>query len=629
MRDRRNTNLSVSTASCPSNNASPVDAPDLDLAEKGRFLFLPARLDDAPLPSPLIKHAQELQARQPTYRKFLLHSKVFAAIFVLLLGICFIWRFVTTATFSFPSRPFAEFGSHDHSHGISLTGEPEPVIVQDSKGRKRWTISIPANSSFPLRPSQYRNICSKSYQVSQVVRDALQERSRLPRKANYLSDSYYAHDPTYMDVHEVVSQGIFNTTRQSPISVVGWNEQTEPINGTIESRTCGRSLTFILETEEAGFGKSLLSLWLSYSLALREKRSFFIDDSRWQYGSYLSFFPKPPQPSCTPPPPSQVVPCPHQAAHLAVSAATLSETFGAKFHAHYLSSHRTGQGKQRKIFHMARQGYETLFGLSGDDASYAQQRISSIREKAKMGHYPVIGMHIRRGDRHPFEYEFHNDYLPLERFTAAAARVIASTQRPASVNISEPVPLLVASDDPDVVMDPDLLESGIPVRLERAQDRIVLASKRNLPPTVPERQGDSAFVKHVDEVSGWEGGFFASLFRGLGRPNRAHHLTFSSAREYREQVEELLRAKQSQGAGKQLSDDERKAEENAATMRQLVGRGYLLDLEVLGQGGDAVVCAVSSATCRVLAVVMGWDSVKRGNWINVDDGRTWSWDGEH
>ena len=92
-------------------------------------------------------------------------------------------------------------------------------------------------------------------------------------------------------------------------------------------------------------------------------------------------------------------------------------------------------------------------------------------------------------------------------------------------------------------------------------------------------------------------------------------------------MEALYRARQG-GIDRELTDEERKAEENAAAMRQLVGRGYLLDIDVLAHS-DSVVCAVSSATCRILAVMMGWDKLKAGNWVNVDDGRSWSWDGEH
>jgi hypothetical protein len=71
---------------------------------------------------------------------------------------------------------------------------------------------------------------------------------------------------------------------------------------------------------------------------------------------------------------------------------------------------------------------------------------------------------------------------------------------------------------------------------------------------------------------------------------------------------------------------------DASQMRTLVGRAYVLDLAVLARASDATVCAVSSAGCRILGVAMGWEGVRhegssRRKWINVDDGRGWSWDG--
>lgn len=67
--------------------------------------------------------------------------------------------------------------------------------------------------------------------------------------------------------------------------------------------------------------------------------------------------------------------------------------------------------------------------------------------------------------------------------------------------------------------------------------------------------------------------------------------------------------------------------QHAMRLRELVARAYLLDLVVLARM-DGVVCASSSAACRVLAVMGGWEGESDGDrWMNVDDGRGWSWDG--
>lgn len=46
-------------------------------------------------------------------------------------------------------------------------------------------------------------------------------------------------------------------------------------------KICERSLTYILESPDAGLGSTLMGLWMSYGLAKKEGRGFFIDDSNW------------------------------------------------------------------------------------------------------------------------------------------------------------------------------------------------------------------------------------------------------------------------------------------------------------------------------------------------------------
>lgn len=617
MKDRRNNNnLSISTLSFSSNEPSPITPPNQMQVEKGRLLFLPVRPFDQALPSPLIKHAQEQQARQTPIRRQLVQSVAC----LLVLGSLLLWRTLVWQTSSQGALTGSLAPSTqalDPAVAINSTA-PEVVAFVDAQGNRKWTVSIPDSAPFPLLPHEYEQLCSTSHIISSSIRAEAPRSSRIMRR---MADSYYTNDPNYVQVHDALSQNVLVPANTTPISVVAHDQNAE-------GRTCDRSLTFVLEPEEAGFGKALMSLWLSYGLARRENRAFFIEDSRWQYGSYMSFFPQPPQASCLPPPPSQIVPCPHQAAHIVVSSATVSQVFGQESHRQFRSSYRTDISKQQGIFQMAHDGFKALYAVNAEDADFAEHRVASILEHAGANDHPVIGMHIRHGDRHPFEFEFSHDYLPLERFARAASAIITAHPRPASANTSAAIPIYIASDDPDVATDPDLSAPDSLLRLERAQDRIVLASNKNFQPSAPVRPDHGVFVKHVDEFAGWEGGFYAPLFRNLGQSSRHPHLTFSSAREQREQMEALYRARHGGGVERQLTDEERKAEENAAAMRGLIGRGYLLDLEVLSKS-DHVVCAVSSATCRLLAVMMGWDKVRGGKWVNVDDGRGWSWDGLH
>ncbi|OQO07399.1 hypothetical protein B0A48_07096 [Cryoendolithus antarcticus] len=369
-----------------------------------------------------------------------------------------------------------------------------------------------------------------------------------------------------------------------------------PGGGETVEGTCERSMTFVMDEEDTSLGKTLLSLWLSYGLAKTEDRAFFIDDSRWAYGRYASYFMPPPSPGCTLPPASQIVPCPHGAKHIVMSSATAHWAFGTAFKAQHTSSRRHGLERSHKVLEMLRRGYEDLFKLFGEDADFVHQRIAELKAGSQASGQPIVGMHIRRGDLHPLSYEYSRDYLPLELYTNAAAHLIASLTTSSRVSTlltkeAHQQTLLLASDDPSLIINPDLLTSSpSSLTILPAQSRILLATKSALDASSPAdsiRAPNSAYTKHIPENAGWDGGFYPSLFSSLG----------SSADR-----------------------------DQTMRMRELFGRGYLLDLAVLG-GSDGVVCAVSSATCRILGVMMGWDGLKKDRWSNIDDGRVWSWDG--
>jgi hypothetical protein len=196
----------------------------------------------------------------------------------------------------------------------------------------------------------------------------------------------------------------------------------------------------------------------------------------------------------------------------------------------------------------------------------------------------ITGIHVRRGDRRPLEYQYAGSYIPLDRFAAAARDALAasynSTKDPSLASLAEGSITLLASDDPDVYTDPELSFAT------RAQGQIVMASKKAL-----EAAGHKAPNNWIDSISGWEGGFFKDTFWGLGGIN-TKPLTEKRGDEVPETIMKL---------------------------RELVGRAYLLDIAVLGQNSERIVCGVSAAGCRLLAVMMGWEqAVQEGSWINID-----------
>jgi hypothetical protein len=281
MRDRRNTNLSISSiASSASSNTSPVLHHAQDSAEKGRFLWIPAREDAESLPSPLLKHAREHQDAFFNAWRFM--PKWPSAVMLLVLGFVLICYSLTPMVETHVHFD-AVFANADKQinliHGAPVPDYPTPLIFQDQHGRPRWTISIPASYGFPLKHHEYSHICSSSEGVSKSVQ-AMTGRSRIQSngRSHFWKSPYYATDSTYMPVDEAESLNLLPAMPegQQHISVVG-----HPNGSHAHLPVCQKSLTFAMETSEAGFGNTLLALWLSYGLAKKENRTFFIDDSNW------------------------------------------------------------------------------------------------------------------------------------------------------------------------------------------------------------------------------------------------------------------------------------------------------------------------------------------------------------
>lgn len=196
--------------------------------------------------------------------------------------------------FSRLERPVRSVGWPNHADKqYEMVGEaelpdfPTPVVVTDLRGRSRWTISIPADHVFPLKPEQYAEMCMQTMEVSEHVAD-LHAHKHKTHAAHY---GYYHVDPNFMDVHEAVELGLLPSgkgkasTDKAQGSIVGLSG-----NGASYGEVCEKSMTFVLETHDAGLGNTLMMLWTAYGLAQKEGRAFFIDDSRWYVPGPLYLF---------------------------------------------------------------------------------------------------------------------------------------------------------------------------------------------------------------------------------------------------------------------------------------------------------------------------------------------------
>lgn len=493
---------------------------------------------------------------------------------------------------------------------------PTPIVVTDRRGRPWWTVSIPPTHEFPLTVKEYSDVCAKCKEVSSRVNKL---HSHSPAALNQISliGGESGVDRNFVDVKEAEERGFLPGPAGAPARKVG---DLLGVDGHSlgEKAPCATSLTYVLESDDAGLGRALMTLWMAYGLARREGRAFFVDDRRWAYGQYAGVLGGgAPDPGCRPPRPHEVVPCPRRARHLAVSAANARDVLGAAVpegddRAEGPAAALARRPAQAELYALAREGYEALFRLTGPDREYVEGRVAEHRAMTRAGDGEdgendgdgrVVGIHVRHGDRRPLESQYADSYIPLSSYAGAAHGLLNESLGHAGHGgaARDRSFFVLASDDPLVY---GAAEMG---GATRAQAQIRLAGREDAGPGAAASRPDKTVMhKFVDdETSGWEGGFFAAMFWNLGLP--------------------------AQAAASPSSSPPPPAGPETIRLRSLVGRAYLMDLAVLADlSSGGVVCAVSAMGCRLLAVMMGHErAFERGEWRNVDGGFGWTgvtWD---
>lgn len=205
-----------------------------------------------------------------------------------------LWLVLSTWASERPSSAVS-YPSHD-GDAYEIVGEdtlpelPSPVVVTDRRGRSKWTVSIPPGLGFPLQPKEYSNICAQSIEVTKHVAQLKSHQGGHHHGGHF---GYYHVDPNYVDVAEAESQGMLPGVSDKPARWMwkaeagkdegkdSMSEDLETMRGAEQRSVCGRSLTYVMESSDAGFGETLMGLWMSYGLAKQERRAFFIDDTNW------------------------------------------------------------------------------------------------------------------------------------------------------------------------------------------------------------------------------------------------------------------------------------------------------------------------------------------------------------
>lgn len=548
------------------------------------LLFSPPPSPSLPalVPPPRRRSSQILTARPSWILRRLFYIAALVAIFYLL---ALVWG---------DRAPLKSVLPHSLSDDLEMVAQdtfpdfPTPIVISDRRKRPRWTVSIPHDYDFPLSIKEYAGISHRCREVSAHSRDL---HSKPPLADHDKPDSYF------IDVVDAERTGLLPSVsgnrppRHSGHFVgLSWESMAgKPV--------CRSSLTFVMESPEAGLGASLMMLWTLYALAKEQGRGFFVDDSRWAYGAYTDIFQPPPLPDCRPPPRHHMLPCPAQARHLVVSAVTAGHVLPALLAKH--GSITGTSATQRDLFDLARIGQRDLFALIKEDQDYVHQRIKELRGKGgeKSHGTPIVGLHIRRGDVHPLEYQYRGNYIPTEVFARQARRLVESHHNQSNAKEALPQPVtVIASDDPAVHGEPDMSDAVL------AQQRIRLASKGAVEQAAPNPR---VLHRFVEEAQGWDGGFFALMFWNLG-----------------DQRKKTAAATSVPGDG---SDPAKAPSQETLRLRGFIGRAYMMDLAVVAGASDRVVCAVSAMGCRLLGVMMGWErAMGQGAWVNVDGGYGWS-----
>ena len=257
----------------PSSQSTPtlLSSSRSELAAKHGFMHLL----DSPLPSPALPSIVPRHGKKPPRHRVRAFLRIFLRWSLrgcaLALTYWLIWTMIWTA-----APPAAVSYLTVDADVYQMVGEdpipaaPATVAVIDGSGRPKWTISIPSTDPRPLRPSEYAAICRQSEQLSH----RLQESTMFGSNPSKGSHDYYHVDPNFMDVAEAEMHGLL--PRAKPVR--SKSEQDERNGG---GGICEKSLTYVLESADAGLGSTLMGLWASYGLAKLEGRAFFLDDTNW------------------------------------------------------------------------------------------------------------------------------------------------------------------------------------------------------------------------------------------------------------------------------------------------------------------------------------------------------------
>lgn len=258
MHARRNPNVAYSPTALrsPSSFLSPRSS-----------LSRQSLLSQSPPPSPALPSLIPRHGKKPADRrsKHMRKLLLWGAIALLVVWWCLTW-FTGRKGASPYVWPVKNGDDWQMQYENKVPKEPSAVVATNLDAKTRWTVSIPSSYDFPLLPKYYADICQ---QTMPVMKNVMGMTGPMRHKA------YDWKDPNFVDIKEAQQQGFLEEDDEESIKVVGG----ESIPA--DAEVCKKSLTYVMETSNPSFGKTLLEMWMAFGLAMEEGRAFFIDDSYW------------------------------------------------------------------------------------------------------------------------------------------------------------------------------------------------------------------------------------------------------------------------------------------------------------------------------------------------------------
>jgi hypothetical protein len=282
MHARRNPNLVVSSSASYA-QLSPADrsmtsatflSPTVSRRGSSYGLLSPSPPPSPNLPSLIPRHGKKQASGKS-------HTRLVKRLLIGCCGVAILLWLVIRQIYAHQQQSLG-FGDSDGEWemvgGSLLPEEPSALVVQDAQRQSKWTVSIPSSYDFPLKPHYYRELCHQAMEISKAVRQEAQGGNGIVKRML----NYNQKDQYYIDVGDAEGQQLLPNSK-SVGRPKGFVDDVAMVNkeNALELKVCEKSLTYVMETADPGFGNTMMKLWMSYGLAVAENRTFFVDDTRW------------------------------------------------------------------------------------------------------------------------------------------------------------------------------------------------------------------------------------------------------------------------------------------------------------------------------------------------------------